>query len=122
MTTTETKRRPAEPAVSKDPPKASPVFVARFSDDQVTRMTVYSPGQYDLGRAIRLARTAYEVRTKQKAPPIIQARFVDRDAGDRLLRRYSTDELKEAQAVPRKPAEPSKAEQREFIEDIALVV
>ena len=44
----------------------SPTFVATFADGEVTRMTVFgTPDDVDVERAKRLARYAYESRTKK---------------------------------------------------------
>jgi hypothetical protein len=47
----------------------SPTFVATFVDGEVTRMTVFTTPDYlDVERCKKLARYAYESRTK-KTPP-----------------------------------------------------
>jgi hypothetical protein len=57
----------------------SPTFVAEFENGDsvvVTRMQTYAPkGKLDLARGVRLARAAYESRTKQPAPAIVSARY-----------------------------------------------
>jgi hypothetical protein len=57
----------------------SPTFVAEFENGDsviITRMTTYAPkGKPDLARGVRLARAAYESRTKQPAPAIISAHY-----------------------------------------------
>jgi hypothetical protein len=58
----------------------SPIFVARFADGEVTRMTTYtSLTALDVGRGVRLAHHAYRSRKKlgsmAPTPPIIEARF-----------------------------------------------
>jgi hypothetical protein len=70
---------------------ASPTFVAIFADGETTRMTVFQPGKtLDLGRGVRLARAAYESRTKQKSPPIIKAHY-ERDG--EILESYEREQL-----------------------------
>ena len=44
----------------------------------------------NLGRGVRLARAAYESRTKQKSPPIIEARY-ERDG--EALENYGRERL-----------------------------
>jgi hypothetical protein len=75
---------------------SGPTFEARFVDGTITRMTTHYPiGALDLGRGVRLARTAYRSR-KGKEPPTIDAgRFVERDdnGADTVLKTYTRDEL-----------------------------
>ena len=53
----------------------SPAFVAVFADGETTRMTVFQAGKtLNLSRGVRLARAAYESRTKKTPPPIVEAR------------------------------------------------
>ena len=69
----------------------SPAFVAIFTDGEVTRMTTFQKTKaLDLGRGVRLARAAYESRTKQKSPPIIEARY-GRDG--EMLKTYGREQL-----------------------------
>ena len=77
--------------------KASPIFVAVFSDGVETRMTVFhEPGRntFDLVRAMKLSRAGYVTRTqhKRKLPPIVKGCFVDPDTGE-TLREYDNGEL-----------------------------
>jgi hypothetical protein len=73
---------------------SSPSFIAKFeSGDSVviTRMTTYAPkGKPDLARGVRLARAAYESRTKQPAPAIVSAHY-ERDG--EILENYDAEQL-----------------------------
>jgi hypothetical protein len=54
----------------------SPTFVAVFADGAVTRLSTFQSGKtLNLARGVRLARAAYESRTKQKSSPIIEAHY-----------------------------------------------
>jgi hypothetical protein len=54
----------------------SATFVAVFEDGEITRMTAFQKTKaLDLDRGVRLARAAYESRTKQRSPPIIEAYY-----------------------------------------------
>jgi hypothetical protein len=69
----------------------SPTFVATFADGEVTRMTTYQSGKrLDLKRGVRLACAAYESRTKQKSPPIVEAHY-ERDG--EVLESYGREQL-----------------------------
>jgi hypothetical protein len=72
----------------------SPTFVAKFeSGDSVviTRMTVHAPkDKLNLARGVRLARAAYESRTKQPAPAIVSAHY-ERDG--EILESYDREAL-----------------------------
>ena len=73
----------------------SPAFVAVFADGETTRMTVFQAGKtLNLGGGVRLARAAYESRTKQTPPPIVEARY-ERDG--EVLESYEREQL---DAVP----------------------
>lgn len=66
--------------VSKPKPKhkdrVGPTFVATFADGQVTRMSTYTDlAKLDVDRGMRLARAAYESRTKRPAAEIVAASF-----------------------------------------------
>ena len=53
-----------------EPLSGSPTFVATFEDGVVTRMTVFTtPDNLDVERGKKLARYAYESRTKKTPPP-----------------------------------------------------
>jgi hypothetical protein len=55
---------------------SSPVFVARFSDGEVTRMTTYAAnGKLDRKRGVQLARHAYRSRMKKEPSAIVEAHF-----------------------------------------------
>jgi hypothetical protein len=70
----------------------SPTFVAKFADSEVTRMTTYtSLARLDVARGVRLAKAAYQSRTRSPPPPIIEARFETVDGT--VLKSYSTEEL-----------------------------
>jgi hypothetical protein len=72
----------------------SPVFVANFADRDTTRMTVFqSREKLDLGRGVRLARTAYESRMKKAPPPIVEARY---EREGEVLERYGREQLEGA--------------------------
>ena len=71
----------------------SPTFVATFADGEVTRMTVFgTPDDVDLERAKRLARYAYESRTKKTPPAFLKAHF---EQAGVVVRAYSAVELDE---------------------------
>jgi hypothetical protein len=57
----------------------SPTFVAEFENGDsvvITRMTVHTPNdRLNLTRGVRLARAAYESRTKLPAPAIVSAHY-----------------------------------------------
>ena len=77
----------------------SPVFVATFSDDTQTRMTVWHDPErktLNLDRGIRLAGHAYRSRTGKKPPPIVAAHF-ERDG--EILASYTAAELTEKKAA-----------------------
>jgi hypothetical protein len=75
------------------------VFVAKFEDNVVTRMTTFcAGGELDLKRVMALARTAYESRTGRPPPLIIAAKFVEPDYCDIVLKEYAAVELLEASA------------------------
>ena len=69
----------------------SPIFVAIFEDGEIIRMTTFqSDKKLNLVRGARLARAAYESRTRQKSPPIIEAHY-ERDG--EVLESYEREEL-----------------------------
>ena len=71
----------------------SPVFVATFSDDTQTRMTVWHAPEHktpNLDRGIRLAQQAYRSRKGQEPPLIVAAHF-ERDG--EILASYAASEL-----------------------------
>ena len=71
----------------------SPTFVATFADGEVTRMTVFgTPDDVDVERAKRLARYAYESRTKKTPPAFLKAHF---EQAGVVFRAYSAVELDE---------------------------
>jgi hypothetical protein len=72
---------------------SSPVFVARFADGELVRMTVYHETvdrKLDIGRGVILARHAYRSRMKKEPPAIIEASF-ERDG--ETLASYDADAL-----------------------------
>ena len=74
---------------------ASPTFVAIFADNETTRMTVFQSGKtLNLVRGVRLARAAYESRTKKAPPPIVEAHY---EREDEVLESYEREQL---DAVP----------------------
>jgi hypothetical protein len=69
----------------------SPTFIAVFADGETTRMTTFQKTKaLDLGRGVRLARAAYESRTGQKSPLIVEARY-ERDG--EVLESYGREQL-----------------------------
>ena len=73
----------------------SPTFVATFADGVVTRMTVFgTPDDVDVERAKRLARYAYESRTKKTPPAFLKAHF---EQAGVVFRAYSAVELEDEQ-------------------------
>jgi hypothetical protein len=84
-------------AVPKPPPASGgPVFVAKFADGTVTKMSIYSGLEpLDLGRGIKVARAAYGSRTGTPMSaitvPIVEARFETSDGV--LLASYTAEQL-----------------------------
>jgi hypothetical protein len=76
---------------------ASAVFVATFGDGRevvITRMTVHAPkDRLSLTRGVRLARAAYQSRTKQPPPAIVSAHY-ERDG--EVIESYEQRELLDA--------------------------
>ncbi len=73
---------------------ASPVFVAKFSDGTVTRMSTHtSLTKLDLKRGVALAIAAYSSRKKRKPPAILEGAFVEAGT-DKVLKSYDAAELK----------------------------
>jgi hypothetical protein len=73
----------------------SPIFIARFADGEVTRMTTYHDGEretLDLKRGVRLARWAYLSRKKQE-PPMIEAASFERYGDGKVLATYSAKDF-----------------------------
>jgi hypothetical protein len=84
----------------------SPTFVVTFADGEVTRMTVFTtPDDLDVERGKKLARYAYESRTKKTPPAFLKAHF---EHAGVVFRAYSAGELEDKQ----EDAEPI-AEERE---------
>ena len=78
-----------------EPLSGSPTFVATFEDGVVTRMTVFgTPDDVDVERAKRLARYAYESRTKKTPPAFLKAHF---EQAGVVFRAYSAVELEDEQ-------------------------
>ena len=69
-------------------PSDSPVFVARFADGEVTRMTTCcSPENLDWSRGERLSQAAYQSRRQtHDAPPAIVSAWFEQN-GEVLARR-----------------------------------
>ena len=86
---------------------SGPTFVAKFADGEITRMTTYCPnGQLDLGRGVRLSRTAYQSRKGKEAPPMIEAQFFEPPHDGReavMLESYSATELAQVRIKPMTP-------------------
>lgn len=77
------------------------IFVATFTDKIKTRMSVHcEPDVLDVGRGVRLAKIAYESRTKLPAPALVEAHFEDRDG--RKLMTYDADALNDPALMVRK--------------------
>ena len=80
---------------------SSPIFIARFVDGEVVRMTTYHDERktLDLKRGVRLARWAYFSRKKQE-PPMIESASFERIASFELdgetLATYTAEQLAEA--------------------------
>jgi len=69
-----------------------PTFVAKFSDNEITRMTTHrTPTKLDLGRGVRLSQAAYEARTGISPPAIVEGHFENHDG--EILQRYGIEEL-----------------------------
>jgi hypothetical protein len=65
----------------------SPTFVATFVDGVVTRMTVFTAiDKLDLERGKKLARLAYEQRTRKTAPAFEKAHF---ELNEEILETYT---------------------------------
>ena len=78
-----------------EPLSGSPTFVATFEDDVVTRMTVFgTPDDPDVERGKKLARYAYESRTKKPPPAFLKAHF---EQAGVVFRAYSAVELEDEQ-------------------------
>jgi hypothetical protein len=78
---------------------SSPIFIARFADGEVTRMTTHTQlDKLDVGRGARLARHAYRSRTGREPPAISEAFFEDTD-GTRLAT-YDAEALKKENVSP----------------------
>jgi hypothetical protein len=71
--------------------QAARVTVARFADGEITRLSTFHSGdKLNLSRGVRLARAAYESRTR-KAPPAIIEAYYERDG--EVLERYDAEVL-----------------------------
>jgi len=78
-----------------EPLCGSPTFVATFADGEVTRMTVFgTPDDVDVERGKKLARYAYESRTKKPPPAFLKAHF---EQAGVVFRAYSAVELEDEQ-------------------------
>jgi hypothetical protein len=76
----------------------STIFVARFADGEVTRMSIYTPkGKLDSGRGLRLSRHAHNQRTGKQNGLIVAAHF---EQGGIVVRSCTTKELAAARRVP----------------------
>jgi hypothetical protein len=83
-------KKQAEPPLS-----GSPTFVATFADGEVTRMTVFTaPDDLDVERGKKLARYAYESRTKKTPPAFLKAHF---EQAGKVFKVYSAVELEDEQ-------------------------
>jgi hypothetical protein len=73
----------------------SPTFVATFVDGEVTRMTVFTtPDDLDVERGKKLARYAYESRTKKTPPALLKAHF---EQAGQVFKAHSAVELEDEQ-------------------------
>jgi hypothetical protein len=78
-----------------EPLSGSPTFVATFEDGVVTRMTVFTtPNDLDVERGKKLARYAYESRTKKPPPAFAKAHF---EQDGVVFKAYSAVELEDEQ-------------------------
>ena len=69
----------------------SATFIARFADGEVTRLTTHArAGKPNLARGVRLARAAYESRTKRTPPAITEARY---ESDGEVLKTYDAEIL-----------------------------
>ena len=76
-----------------EPLSGSPTFVATFADGEVTRMTVFTtPDDLDVERRKKLARYAYESRTKKPPPAFLKAHF---EQDGVVFKAYSAVELED---------------------------
>ena len=81
-----------------EPLSGSPTFVATFEDGVVTGMTVFTvfttPDDLDVERGKKLARYAYESRTKRPPPAFLKAHF---EQAGVVFKAYSAVELEDEQ-------------------------
>ena len=79
---------------------SSSVFVCKFVDGEVTRMSTFHPAgfsEYNLRCGVRLSLAAYESRKQTKPPRIAEGHFETQD-GD-VLKTYELAELLKAAAA-----------------------
>jgi hypothetical protein len=75
---------------------SGPVFVARFTDGQLTRMTTHSSlAKLDVERGVRLAQHAYRSRMKREPPQIVEASF---EANGETLATYDATALRKVES------------------------
>jgi hypothetical protein len=73
----------------------SPIFVATFVDKVCTRMSIScTPDDLDLERGKKLARYAYESRTRKPPPAFVKAHF---EQDGVVFKVYSAVELEDEQ-------------------------
>jgi hypothetical protein len=76
---------------------SGPTFVATFADGEITRMTTHCPNGLNLGRGVRLARSAYRSRMRREPPAMSEAHFETPATGNggeaKVLKTYFPDEL-----------------------------
>jgi hypothetical protein len=69
----------------------SATFIAIFADGEATRLTTYAAaGKLNLTRGVRLARAAYESRTKRTPPAIAEAHY---ECDGEVLETYDAETL-----------------------------
>ena len=88
--------KPATPAPRPVPPSDGPVFIAEWSDDTETRMSIYATlDDLDVRRAVEVSRAAYSSRHRVPIPAatIVEGRF---EHGGTVIKTFSADELQKA--------------------------
>jgi hypothetical protein len=74
----------------------APVFVAKFSDGEQTRMSVFCQSKPNLARAVRLSRHAYRSRKGREPPPMVAGYF---ELDGKVLERHDAKRLAEVKDV-----------------------
>jgi hypothetical protein len=100
----------------KDRTSPKLVFVTEFADGEVTCMSTHcADGILDLHRGIALSHDGHKSRTGNATPsPIARGKFIERGYNDTVIKEYSAEELKaaeaELQAARRRTVEAERAE------------